>query len=372
MDQTAPLTIFQFTSASQLGYGAARSMLTLGSALQKRGHRLVYGTIAHRGLAEVLEGRGLETVEFQNRVKLDPTLILALKRFLVERKVHVLHAHLNTSALNGIIAARLARIPSIATVHGMSFKVPYCFATRTIAVSEACRSHMVGQKVSPERVSTVYNGLDLSAFESLQRDPQMKLQFGFPSDSFVVGTTSRATQLKGIPIALEALAKKRETMPHLRYLFVGGGGELDALQSLAREFKIEDRVTFTDYLEDVRPALQAMDLFAFPSLKEAMGISLVEAMATGLPVVSTTVGGIPEVVQNGATGLLVAPGDADALANAIEVFARDRDLCSKMGAKGRERVQEHFTAEAMGATMEKVYRETIAAFGAPQRATAPA
>ncbi len=372
MTDATPLNILQFTSARSVDYGAAKSMLTLSTAMKARGHKLTFGTFTGRPLGSELRSLGFEVTEFTNRTKLDPVLIATLRRHLLTHKIDLLHVHLNTSALNGIIAARLARVPSVATVHGMSFKVPYGYATRVIAVSEACRRHLLAQHVPDSRISVVYNGLDLQPFQDLNRVPESKLQFGFPIDSFVVGTTARATKMKGIQFVLQALALKRDTMPQARYLFVGDGSDLEEFKAMSAELKIEDRVSFTGYQTDVRPALQAMDLFAFPSLKEAMGISLVEAMATGLPVVSTTVGGIPEVVQNGATGLLVAPGDADALANAIEVFARDRDLCSKMGAKGRERVQEHFTAEAMGATMEKVYRETIAAYGAPQRATAPA
>jgi glycosyltransferase involved in cell wall biosynthesis len=174
----------------------------------------------------------------------------------------------------------------------------------------------------------------------------------------MLGTVSRITPMKGVEYALHAVAKLADTHPGLRYLVVGDGDALEACQALARQLGITDRVIFAGYREEVGRYLAAMDLFLFPSLKEAMGIALVEAMALGLPIVATDVGGIPEVIDT-SCGIMVKPRSAEALADATAELLAAPDRMSALGRRALERQRTMFSPETMERDTEKIYRQLI-------------
>ena len=146
-------------------------------------------------------------------------------------------------------------------------------------------------------------------------------------------------------------------------MIVAGGGSSDRLSRLAVELGVDDSVTFLGERSDVPECLAAMHLFVLPSLNEGMGRALVEAMAAGLPVVATRVGGVPAIVEDGRTGLLVPPGDAAALAAAIDSLVRRPDVAKEMGAAARQSINERFGIPAMVQAVEAVYEAALSEQG---------
>lgn len=294
-------------------YGAVHSMMTLAEAQRDAGHDVQIVTFKGKPFNDDLRQRGWEPMPFRVRFKIDPIAIVQMAKYFRREKFDIVHTHLSTSSVNGCMAARLAKVPCVATVHGMSGKLSFVFADHMIGVSEGVREHLIAQRIKPERVSTVYNGVAVPA-EVLSKS-EARTKFGIRADALVFGTVARLTPMKGIEYSIRAFAEIHREQPNSQYVLVGDGDHTEQYKSLIASLGLTDAVLFLGYQANVFEPLCAMDIFLFPSLKEAMGISVVEAMATGLPVVSTNVGGLPEVVTDDM-GILVPPEDAGAMARA--------------------------------------------------------
>lgn len=344
----SPLRVLQVCSARSMQYGAVQSMMTLADALIASGHDVRFGAFAGRGLGDELRSRGYRATDFRVRLKLDPLAALSIARYIRREKVDVVHAHLSTSAVNGCLAARLARKPCVATVHGLSGKLSFLFADRLIAVSEAVRRHMIEQGWPESRIDVVYNGLGAgSSTAAGSKNGQ------FPT----IGTVARVTPLKGVHIAIAAMPKIVERYPSARYVVVGSGDALNECRAQAASLGVADHVRFLGYREDVPVLLSGWDVFVFPSLKEAMGIAVVEAMAAGLPVVASNVGGLPEVL--GGAGLLTPAEDPAALADAVLSLLADETQRRSLGAQAAARAEALFSAHAMSGGTLAVYRRMV-------------
>ncbi|MER3496005.1 MAG: hypothetical protein C4320_03865 [Armatimonadota bacterium] len=276
-----------------------------------------------------------------------------MARYFRARRFDVVHTHLSTSSVNGCFAARLARVPCVATVHGMSGKLSFLAANRLIAVSNGVRDHLVAQGIDGRKIRVIYNGLE---GPGVRPDPvKAREVFGFDPSETVIGTVARAVTVKGYEDLLKAFALIPVKLPLARFLCVGDGEELADFQAQAHALGLGKRIVWTGYRADVWPALAAMDLFLFASHKEAMGIAVVEAMLAGLPVVSTNVGGLAEVLLG--AGVLVPPHSPEALAegalNLLEAPAR----MEKMRKNGCHRAETVFSVPAMRDATLQVYEE---------------
>jgi glycosyltransferase involved in cell wall biosynthesis len=350
------ISVLQVCSAREAVYGAAQSLVTLAIAQRKAGTRVEFLTFKGKRFGQQVRDLGFTAAEVKVRGKVDPLAVVQMARVIRTGRFDVVHTHLSTSSVNGGLAARLARVPCLATVHGMSSKLSFLTVNQLIAVSNGVKDHLVRQGVSPSKVSVVYNGID--PVESKLTKPEARARLAMPEGSPVVGTVSRITALKGIEDAIRAVATMIRQFPSLRYLVVGDGDGLEPCKRLSEELGIGGSEDFTGYRTDVQDCLAAMDMFLFPSLKEAMGVALVEAMVAGLPCVATNVGGIPEVVTCD-TGVLVDPNRPDLLARASIELLEDPARMTALGCAGRARAKELFSISAMETATNDVYRSMI-------------
>ncbi len=357
---SGPLHILQLCSARHAKYGAAISMLHLAKALEAKGHRITIGTFTGRQLGDEMRGHGLSVVEFPVRLKLDPLAAIQLSRYCHREQVDVVQAHLSTACVLAGLAGKMGGLRTLSTVHGMSRKASYGLTTRMIAVSEAVRQHLIRQGVSAPQVSTVHNGLP--PVEVPDR-AQVRAELGLSESDFVVVSVSRLVELKGLQYGIEAMAKLRDELPGLRYLIVGDGPYKSNLEQLVKSLGLEQTVLFTGYSTDIHRPLAAADLFLFPTLKEAMGLVLLEAMQNRLPCVASDVGGIPEVITP-ETGILVPAKDSDGFAQAIRRVAADAALRRSMGDEGYRRWEQEFTAEHMADESLALYENLLGRGGA--------
>ena len=180
------------------------------------------------------------------------------------------------------------------------------------------------------------------------------------TDGPVIGYVGSLSKVKGPVYLLEAFKKILHFYPTAKLLVVGDGPLKTMLKTVSAEKGISDSVLFMGFRRDVPQILKAMDVFVLSSVDEAFGISLIEAMYMGLPCVATNVGGIPEVVKNGSTGILVAPANSEALAKAIKELLDKPELAERYGAAGKKRVWENFTADKYIDKLENLYDELLA------------
>jgi glycosyltransferase involved in cell wall biosynthesis len=189
---------------------------------------------------------------------------------------------------------------------------------------------------------TIHSGVRLEPYRNgMPRRDAVRLSLGLPRDARVVGCVARLTPIKGQTYLLEAIARLSGKIPDLRLLLVGDGEDRVALQARARREDLRGKVIFTGACVDPRPAMAAMDLVAMPSLNEGQGRAVVEAMAAGIPVVASRVGGLPEVLDGERGGLLVPPGDPEALAEAIETLVTSPERVAKLARAGRLRATRY-------------------------------
>lgn len=232
---------------------------------------------------------------------------------------------------------------------------------RVIAVSQFVGRRLVEvAKVPLDRVRVVYNGINTERFSPVKIQPEAVPGIRIPSGRPLFAAVSNLITAKGIAYYLQAARLMVQRGSQATFLIIGGGVEQPALEHYVAEQGLQERVVFAGIRSDVERFLQCADIFVCPSVwEEAFGLANVEAMACGLPVVSTRVGAIPEVVQEGKTGFLVPPADAGALAEAMEKLAVNPALCADFGNAGRRRAQERFNLDRMVEETFTVYQEIL-------------
>ena len=297
--------------------------------------------------------------------------------FRSARWADLVHTHLLKADALGAVVATLAgkrkglvaskhndeqvlKRPLVSIAHGLLGRLP----RRTIVLSDHVGRFVTEfGRLRPARIRRVYYGLDPAPFEaaaamSREQRETLRASFGFRSEHCVFVCVARFAPQKAHDVLLRALARVDD--PSVRLLLVGddpfGDGRRKA-EAVARELALGDRAVFAGIRRDVPQLLAASDAFVMASLWEGLGLVFLEAMAAGLPVVSTRVSAVPEVVVEGETGLLVPPSDADALAAAMRALAADPALRAKLGAAGRGRVRERFGLDRMVDETLAVYAE---------------
>jgi len=293
-----------------------------------------------------------------------PRVALDLKRLLLKQDIQILHCHKHRSVLYGVLAAVLSRkkdLKVIATIHSLrrsrtlnrrlTNRLLFPRIFKIIAVSEAVRQDVLRSNrfLEPEKIVVIHNGINLDRFP-------LRTGTGQRETWPVLGTVGRLVHTKGQIYLLKAFAKVMKTFPNALLLFAGTGPLLKDLKREAEKLNIGSRVRFLGFQEDVSGFLRGIDLFILPSLAEGLTLSLLEAMATGIPVVASSVGGLPEIFDKVPFGRMVPPADADALLNAMLKFLSMGEKALRvMGISARTRVEEAFSLKKMAKDFEQVY-----------------
>ena len=228
---------------------------------------------------------------------------------------------------------------------------------RLIAVSRSIvdKLHAEGRDSVP--ISLIHNGVDLERYDHQEPCCTLHEEYGLPPGGPVVGVVARLEPEKGHPTLIEAWPQVVAAVPDATLLVVGEGSRRDALEDLASELGVRERVVFTGRRDDVPAVTAALDVAVLPSYREALGLTILEAMALSRPVVASNVGGIPEMVEDGVTGLLVPPRDADALGRAIVRLLTDHPLADTLGRAGHDLVHAQFCIQLMVHAVEQIYDE---------------
>jgi glycosyltransferase involved in cell wall biosynthesis len=298
-----------------------------------------------------------------------------LFRHISRRQIDVVHTYNFYGNVFGTFPAWLAgavvvasirdRAPYLTSMQKRVQRYACTFADCILVNADAVKTWLVGEGYDESRIIVIRNGVDMRRFD-VPRDPErLTREFALPPGTPLVGVVSRLTRLKGLEELLEAAAMLRPRHPEVRYLIVGETAPhqtayLEELKRHAAKHRIADRVIFTGLRRDVPSVLAAVDVSVMPSLNEALSNVVLESMAAGAPTVATRVGGTPEAMEDGRSGLLVAPGDASALAAAISRLLEDRRLAASVGSQARQQVRERFSLEQMTDETERLYFALLA------------
>lgn len=336
----SPPKVLEAITPSRIG-GAEVLVANLCAQFARLGVRVELWCPKGRPFEAYARARGLACRTWRTFGKLDPLTVVRLARLVKRGSFNVLHTHLSTASLLGALAARLAAKTSVSHVHGLNTATCFKYSSRIIAVSDAVRRHLESQGISAQKIQVVHNGVDVTEYQPIDSDIA-KSSFGYMPSVPLFGVFGRLAPEKGQRVAIEAMFLVQEDLPEARLVIAGDGPERESLEACARVLGVADRVDFAGFVADVRGLMCACDVVIVPSLKEGFGLAAVEAMALKRPVVASATGGLPEVVVQGETGILVAPEDPKALAQALLDLARDSDMRARLGNNGRHRVEEHF------------------------------
>lgn len=391
-----PIRVLRVIARLNVG-GPALHVSYLSSELDRIGYEttLVAGRVSEgEGSMEyVALERGVEPLflpELRRDIELsaDAVAVRRLVGLIRELRPHVLHTHTAKAGAVGRMAARLsgaARPPAVVhTFHGHVLKGYFSPAVTQVfiqlerrlaastdalvAVSSGVRDDLVRLGVAPEhRIEVIPLGLDLG--RRLEGEFGKRSELGIPTGAFVVGWFGRMTEIKRVDDLLRAFALLRARVPEAVLLLVGDGPLRGKLEQQARELGISAACRFVGYWEEVGGLYAACDAFALTSANEGTPVVILEALAAEVPVVATAVGGVPDVVQDGETGFLVAPGDVTALADHLQRLAREPDLRRRMGSAGRAWVLPRFSVERLVSDVDRLYRRLLER--APERRRPP-
>ena len=232
-----------------------------------------------------------------------------------------------------------------------------------IASSEAVRRSFIKRGIRKDKIVTIYNGIDFSRFDSIDRTrarDKIRREFDLDDSIYLVGTVARLQRVKGIECLIEAAKHVMEGIPDARFLIVGDGPQKAELEYRIKQLGLSSRFIFAGTRGDVPAILSALDLFVLPSLSEALGIAVIEALLMQVPVVATNVGGVPEIVKSGEIGLLVPPKDPIRLGEAIAYMHSNRDEASTMAQAGERRVREMFEISRLAQKQVGLYEMLLA------------
>lgn len=303
------------------------------------------------------------------RGKRDISVIFRLRRIFAQFNPHILHTWLPTANTIGRIAACGCHLPAVIASERAAdiWKGPFRRwldrrleprTTRIICNSSAVRAFLVNRiGLHAPKITVIPNGLDLDEFDAAAERPCATLPERSPGP--LLGTVGRLEPQKGITHLITAMTLLSQSVPDAQLWLIGDGPERAALGKQAADAGLENRIHFLGLRNDVPAILKHLDIFVLPSLWEGLPNAALEAMAAGRAVVATSVHGTPEAVSENETGLLVPPADPVALADAIARLIADRNLCSRMGAAGRNRVAEHFNMRQMVEQTQALYRLMI-------------
>ncbi|NSW58762.1 MAG: glycosyltransferase [Armatimonadetes bacterium] len=296
-----------------------------------------------------------------------PLVPIHLAFRLRAERADLLHTHLEGSKIVGVCAARIAgRTRVICHEANIVDKLPRWLqapfvrrADLLIGVSEsAIRAAKASYGIPDQRLATIPNALDLDEIDAVA-SVSNAAELPIPDDARIVMFVGRLTIAKGLEYLLTAATAVVRHCPTAHFVIVGDGPLRDALEKRACDLGLSSHVCFIGRRQDVLGLLQKCDIYVQPSIWEGFPNAVLEAMAMGRPVVATDVGGVPELVRNGETGLLVPAADPELLANAINQLLDNEALARSMGAAGRLRVRESFSIEQMALRLECLYRQVM-------------
>lgn len=346
--------------------GGENLVFNLATHLSRRGHKIwVAGRKGSEFLSHFSDAQ-IDLVPLKIRGDFGPVNILTLARLISKEKVDFIWVNFNKDLRLGGIAARLAG--KVKVIWGMGVLLP-----GTNLVHRFTGKHLPDKLVVPsqnlkdqlkrfswiaqDRIKVVPNGIDLACFNfDLEKERNKLFQrYNLDPKLTLIGVPARLVEAKGHKYLIQAMPEIIQAFPETRFLFAGDGSEKKSLQELSARLNLEKYVIFAGYIRGIFETMAGFDLLVLPSIIEPFGLVLAEGMALKKPIIATLAGGIPEVVRDQVTGILVPPSDPHSLSQAVNTLLRDKKIAVNFGEEGRKRVENLFTIEKMTVNIEELF-----------------
>ena len=356
--------------------GGERVFLQLASAL--RDHFKVFVAASPGGrFEEGLSGLGIRLIPVDMRQRPSFKPISELVRIIKEKKITLVHSQGGRADFFARVAGKMARVPYIVSTVAMPVegydvgrwrKAVYIFLDRLteryvdrfIVVSEVLKETLIkGHKIPPHKVVRIYNGIEIGQYRHDATYADLRKEWGVPSHVPLIGAIGRLVWQKGLTHLLQAMPLVFQEYPDTRLILVGDGPLQEDLRDQVRDLGIEASVFFVGFRIDIPAVLAALDLLVVPSVLEGFPMTTLEAMAMAKPIVASDINGVREQIENGRTGILVPPGDPQALAEGIKQMLKDRTQAKNLGTEARKHLEEMFDIKQQVALHEEVYEELL-------------
>lgn len=355
--------IFYLITELDVG-GAEKALYELVTRLDRERFTPVVGCLTGRGvIGRWLEERGIRVIYIDLKGFWDAAAWFRLRRALKTERPDVLHTflfHANVAGRLAAVGLPVRRVISSIRVeeprrrHVAIERITRGLVHAVTCVSQsACDHARRRMKISPDKLHVIPNGVDMAKLAGEPTEPPR--EWNLPADAPLVGVIGRLHEQKDPLLMLDAASRVVRERPEVHFAFAGDGPLAAECRNRTGALGLQDNVTWLGWQANVRPLMHRMDLMALSSRWEGMPNVVLEAMACGKPVVATAAGGVPELVKDGGTGILVPPGDAEALAGAMLRVLNDDELRRKMAAAAAARVEESFSMECMVAANEALY-----------------
>lgn len=341
-------------------FGGAAQVDLLMSDLRRRGVRNILlcsrsAPIAASQSAALVIGK---PVAGDVDVRLMAWVRAAIRRY----RIDVVHVHSRRGAdIWAGMGARLAGVPAIVTRRVDNpepkwiARLKYALYHRVIVISTAVEATVLAAGVDSSKVVCISDAVDLSVFRPRTPDPALRAEFGVTPGGFCIGMVAQFIERKGHRDLIAALGDVVRVLPDVRVVLCGQGPMQSAIEREIRAAGLTSHVLLAGFRDDMPRVMPVFDVLVHPARREGLGVAVLQAGASGVPVVSTRAGGIVDVIIDGQNGLLVPPGDPKALATALEALGLDRVRRRRMAEWGRQHVEAHFNPETMGAAHYAVY-----------------
>jgi|GEM_PF-1491884 len=360
-----------FVLNNSVNYGGAeRYVSNLSNALARKGDKVVVVSCTGPILKHLDSGiihKKIDPSEGnkQDVMKIAQVIEDACKKY----KINLIHCNSLTDFRASSIVKKITGIPLIHTAHlteeGPEFPIIGAEfnkgVDKVIAVSNFINNHLQQTGLLESKIELIYHGVNSNEWNGRIPNKSLKYSLGIKEGERVVMCVARLYPIKGIHHVIEAVPIILEKGNNIKVVFVGDGAYRQEYKKLAEDIGVKNKVLFLGARDNIEELLSIADVFCLSSTNEALSFAILEAMAEGVPVVATKVGGIPEVVVNQVTGLLIPPGNIQGLANSINHLLEDKSMSKKLGANAKKRIEEHFRFDRMlgqtFATYERVLEE---------------
>ena len=359
-----------------LGVGGAEVLVDQMVRRMSNEFRCVVAVLDEIGdIGERLQQNGITVEHLHRQPGIDRGCARRLQEFADREEVQILHAHQCTPFFQAMLSRGITgRRPVVFTEHGRHFpdtpsrkraivnRLLLRSCDRLVGCGAAVRQALIDNEGLPaSRVEVIYNGVDLKAIgkPTFGARERIREEFGIAPTDFVAVLVARLHELKDHQTALRAVDQARRSIPGLRLLLAGDGDQRAAIERTISERGLDQTVILAGTRKDVPDLLAASDVFLMSSISEGIPLTVIEAMAARLPVVSTAVGGLPEIIQHGVTGLLAGSGDDGALAESLTRIAQNADLRQQLIDNAATRAVERFSLDGMLNSYRKVYRDVL-------------
>ncbi|MBI5943584.1 MAG: GT4 family glycosyltransferase PelF [Chloroflexi bacterium] len=364
--------ILQLIDGLNVG-GAEVLLVDLVRGIKENGDDVCVGYSTRGPLEKRLAELNVTCTRLPRLGRIDPILFLGMCRLILRERPDIVHTHLFKSDLHGRLAARLCGVPVVvSTSHnndvwarrfplGRLYGFTAKLTDKVIAVSDEVREYQIQHTgVDSEKIIVIENGVDIQRFSNqTEAGIAIRAEFKIDTDTPLIGIIGRLQPQKDHDNFLNAAALINKTMPKARFLVVGDGPLREDLKTNAQALGLDSSVIFCGIRHDIPAILSALNLLVISSKWEGLPVTLLEGMAARCPIVSTAVGGVPNVVADGESALLVPPEDPSALANACLKILREAETARALVNAGFDRVKQQFSLDAMIQKILKLYQELL-------------